>query len=228
MAANQCAAASRSISSIGIGTCTVTQPIRRSKRLCSTFLSIKAIGNFSVGPNRTVTFRRFGSIPRSCRKRLAPISHSRGRDVARRRWDISWPRRDELQRLILPVKVWKLSSTRPVNHPQRRLAALSALTKEWPAFRRSLGKRSAAPVEEFFDALGHPFWNRHYTLTADVSPESMALVGESRVADILAEAGRCLAEKREACRAFNQPAARDLGHAFVQQRGAPPRMPTNR
>jgi len=149
------------------------------------------------------------------------------KNYVRELWDSWWPRRDELQRLILPVKVWKLSSTRPVNHPQRRLAALSALTKEWPAFRRSLGKRSAAPVEEFFDALGHPFWNRHYTLTADVSPESMALVGESRVADILAEAGRCLAEIREACRAFNQPAARDRGHAFVRQRCAPPRIHKN-
>jgi hypothetical protein len=123
------------------------------------------------------------------------------KNYVRELWDRWWPRRDELQRLILPVKVWKLSGTRPVNHPQRRLAALSALTKEWPAFRRSLGKRSAAPVEEFFDALDHPFWNRHYTLTADASPESMALVGESRVADILANVLFPFWLAEDACRA---------------------------
>jgi hypothetical protein len=97
----------------------------------------------------------------------------------------------------LPVKIWKLSSTRPVNHPQRRLAALATLVHEWPAFRRSLGKVRGAsrtgiglaiinPVTEFFETLDHPFWKTRYTLTADASPEPMALVGESRVADILA------------------------------------------
>src|SRR2546421_782052 len=101
-------------------------------------------------------------------------------------WDRWWPHRDRLQRLILPAKIWKLSSTRPVNHPQRRLAALAILVQEWPAFRRSLEKRTAAAIEKFFDAFDHPFWKFHYTMTADASLEPMALVGESRVADILA------------------------------------------
>ena len=85
-----------------------------------------------------------------------------------------------------PAKVWKLSSTRPVNHPQRRLAALSILVRQWPAFRRSLGKASVDPVEKFFETLDHPFWKLHYTLAANASPETMALIGEARVADILA------------------------------------------
>ena len=38
----------------------------------------------------------------------------------------------------------------------------------------------------FFGDLDHPFWNFHYTLTADPSPRKMALIGESRVTDILA------------------------------------------
>jgi len=86
----------------------------------------------------------------------------------------------------LPHKVWRLSGTRPVNHPQLRLAALSILVREWPAFRRSLGKQNAAAVEKFFASLDHPFWKLHYTLTAHASPEAMALVGQSRIADILA------------------------------------------
>jgi hypothetical protein len=101
----------------------------------------------------------------------------------------------------LPAKVWKLSGTRPVNHPQRRLAALSALTKEWPAFRRSLGKQDAAAVKKFFAGLDHPFWKFHYTLTADASPESMALIGESRVADILANVVFPCWRAEDACRA---------------------------
>src|SRR5207253_1226715 len=66
------------------------------------------------------------------------------KNYVRELWDRWWPHRDRLQRLILPAKIWKLSSTRPVNHPQRRLAALAILVREWPAFRRSLEKRTAA------------------------------------------------------------------------------------
>jgi hypothetical protein len=113
------------------------------------------------------------------------------REYVRRLWDRWWPHRDELQRLILPAKVWRISSTRPVNHPQRRLAALAMLVREWPGVRRMLSKAIAGgtpgtTARQFFLDLDHPFWNFHYTLTADPSPKEMALIGESRVADILA------------------------------------------
>jgi hypothetical protein len=49
-----------------------------------------------------------------------------------------------------------------------------------------LGKKSAVATNNFFSELDHPFWNFHYTLTADRSPKKMALIGESRVTDILA------------------------------------------
>lgn len=113
------------------------------------------------------------------------------REYVRRLWDNWWPHRDELQRLILPANVWRIISTRPVNHPQRRLAALAMLAREWLGVRRMLGKAiaggtPATTAREFFRELDHPFWNFHYTLTAKASPKKMALIGESRVTDILA------------------------------------------
>jgi hypothetical protein len=63
---------------------------------------------------------------------------------------------------------------------------LSILVREWSGFRRSLGKKSVAQVRKFFVALDHPFWKFHYTLTADPSPTEMALIGESRITEILA------------------------------------------
>jgi Protein of unknown function (DUF2851) len=132
------------------------------------------------------------------------------REYVRQLWDRWWPHRDGLERLILSSRVWRISSTRPVNHPQRRLAALATLAREWPAFRRSIASpvtvaeavgfpsRNANSVpysgakgrmktpHRFFGDLDHPFWNFHYTLTADPSPRKMALIGESRVTDILA------------------------------------------
>jgi hypothetical protein len=113
------------------------------------------------------------------------------KNYVRQLWDRWWPHRDEFQRLMLASKLWKISSTRPVNHPQRRLAALATLVREWPAFRRSLGKNEAgdtpaATVTELLGGLDHSFWKLHYTLTAKVSSKPMALIGESRVAEILA------------------------------------------
>jgi hypothetical protein len=107
-------------------------------------------------------------------------------EYVRRLWDRWWPHRGELHRLILPAKVWRISSTRPVNHPQRRVAALAMLAREWPRLQRASGKDSVVAASDFFQGLDHPFWNFHYTLTADPSPKKMALIGESRVADILA------------------------------------------
>ena len=108
------------------------------------------------------------------------------REYVRQLWDGWWPHRDELQRFILPANTWRLSSTRPVNHPQRRLAALAILARNWPRLQRASGKSSIDAASDFFQALEHPFWNFHYTLTAAASPKKMALIGESRIADILA------------------------------------------
>lgn len=108
------------------------------------------------------------------------------KNYVRQLWDRWWPHRDAMQRLILPAKIWKLSSTRPTNHPQRRLAALSILVREWPSFRRSLAKKTASSVADFLGSLDHSFWKFRYTFTATPSAEPMALIGESRIADILA------------------------------------------
>ena len=108
------------------------------------------------------------------------------REYVRQLWDRWWPHRDALQRLILSPKIWRLSSTRPLNHPQRRVAALAVLAREWPRLQRAAGKSRSDAASDFFQSLDHPFWKFHYTLTADASPKEMALIGESRVAEILA------------------------------------------
>ena len=112
-------------------------------------------------------------------------------DTATRRylrvlWDRWWLRRAELKRLILPAETWRLSGSRPVNHPQRRLAALAMIANKWAGFRSALGKPELAPVRKFFAALDHPFWSFHYTLTAEPATAEMALVGETRITEILA------------------------------------------
>ncbi|MDQ6623152.1 MAG: DUF2851 family protein, partial [Verrucomicrobiota bacterium] len=102
-------------------------------------------------------------------------------------WDQWWPHRDELQRVVLPTDLWQLGGARPLNHPQRRLGALGVIAAKWNDFMHSLGAaNSARAARDFFRGLAHPYWNRHYTLTSDAAPAEMALVGDSRVAEILA------------------------------------------
>jgi hypothetical protein len=108
------------------------------------------------------------------------------REYVRQLWDRWWPHRDELQRLILTSKIWRLSSTRPLNHPQRRLAALAILARDWPRLHRATAKSTIDATKIFFRTLDHPFWNFHYTLTSKASSKKMALIGEARIADILA------------------------------------------
>ena len=110
------------------------------------------------------------------------------RSYVRELWDRWWPHRDDFQRIILPPKTWRITSTRPSNHPQRRLAALSILARDWTALRKSLAKHNAAAVRKFLGDVDHPFWRSHYTLVADPSAKEMALIGESRSSEILANA----------------------------------------
>ncbi len=108
------------------------------------------------------------------------------REYVRQLWDRWWLHRDDMQRLILPDKIWHLSSTRPLNHPQRCLAALAILARDWPRLQRALATSNVSAAKHFFQTLDHPFWNFHYTLTSKAASKKMALIGEARVADILA------------------------------------------
>ena len=108
------------------------------------------------------------------------------RGYVRELWDRWWPHRDAMQRLVLPEKLWRLGGARPLNHPQRRLGALALLAKQWPAFMKLVARRSDKAVHDFLLDLHHPFWSFHYTLIAERMPTEMAVIGESRVADIMA------------------------------------------
>jgi hypothetical protein len=108
------------------------------------------------------------------------------RSYLRNLWDRWWPHRDAMQRLVLPAKLWRLGGARPLNHPQRRLGALAILAKQWPGLIKALARRNTNSAHDFFFALRHPFWSFHYTLTSQAASEEMAIIGDSRIADILA------------------------------------------
>jgi Protein of unknown function (DUF2851) len=101
-------------------------------------------------------------------------------------WDRWWQHREQFSRLVLPPRIWKTSGARPLNHPHRRLGALAALVMEWKTVVSVAYGGEAAAVVSFLANLQHDFWSHHYTLAAGNTSNSVALIGESRAAEILA------------------------------------------
>jgi hypothetical protein len=111
------------------------------------------------------------------------------REWLRGLWENWWRYRAELTpgEPARPVR-WTLSGTRPVNHPQRRIAALCQVVRHWRDIRRALEPASfhARTFTSLLENLTHPYWSTHYTLAAKPSPERLALLGKRRIRDIMA------------------------------------------
>ncbi len=101
-------------------------------------------------------------------------------------WEQWWPRRGDFERLTLEPGLWKLAGQRPVNHPQRRLAALAQIVAHWPKIRALAKRCEPAAIREFFAKLTDEYWDFHYTVSSKSAAKRMALVGDSRVTDMLA------------------------------------------
>ncbi len=113
------------------------------------------------------------------------------RAYLRELWSRWWKQRDSLARwqdprLRLP---WKLAATRPGNHPQRRLGALAAMLEVWSKVATPLkdaSRWSQAAWKETLLSLNHSYWSQHYTLLSEPAAKPVALIGETRVFEMLA------------------------------------------
>jgi len=116
---------------------------------------------------------------------LSPLERET-RQYLRTVWDEWWKHRVAMERLVVPKPVWNLAGHRPMNHPQRRVAALAALVSAWSRLRPLLEKGSDEALEKFFAQLRDDYWQHHYTLTSKAAARPMALVGAERVQQMLA------------------------------------------
>jgi hypothetical protein len=113
------------------------------------------------------------------------------REYLRSLWSEWWKQRhaylhwiDESHRLR-----WKVSGTRPGNHPQRRLGAFSAMLRSWKQVAAPLASAEVWSRRELSDtllSLEHEYWNQHFTLLAEPARKPVALIGDTRVQEILA------------------------------------------
>jgi uncharacterized protein YmfQ (DUF2313 family) len=104
----------------------------------------------------------------------------------RRLWEKWWALRTEWEGLAIPTKLWKLGGQRPVNHPQRRLAGLAAMARQWPRVRTLAEGCDAKKIHAVLSGLRDEYWEHHYTVQSGASNAAMALIGAARVTDMLA------------------------------------------
>jgi hypothetical protein len=119
-------------------------------------------------PNESVT--RLQSEPRAWLRQL---------------WEIWWKARGALDYALLPKTQWKLAGLRPLNRPERRLAALAQIIPRISELLAALKAQDAERFAATLSGIRDPFWEKHATLTGSPLRAPCRLVGEERVEDIM-------------------------------------------
>ncbi len=110
------------------------------------------------------------------------------REYLRGLWSEWWKMRTEIEPSPDRVIRWKTGGSRPVNHPQRRVGALGAITNKWKSLARvweNPSPQCEKSLYRFFEALTQPYWEQHYTLLSQPSARPLRLIGKDRQRDIL-------------------------------------------
>ena len=121
---------------------------------------------------------------------LSPNMHrtapSDSREWLENLWTRWWKHRTKYEFAISRTPAWSTRSTRPSNHPQRRLAALATAALQWPSLSKSA--RQKPPFEKLsksLSSLSEPFWNHHHTLLSEYIQKPFRLIGKSRLEEFL-------------------------------------------
>jgi len=121
---------------------------------------------------------------------LAPDRHEKAppdtREHLRGLWDVWWKARGPWESAhAIP---WKAGGQRPANHPHRRVAALGALARDWPRFRKLAFARplDAPALVTYLSKLDDSFWTKRHTLSSAATARPVALFGKARAIELLA------------------------------------------
>lgn len=155
--------------------------------LLSQRLPVKRLLKLPQAEREALLFGISGFLPTSNMETLTPETLGYLRLI----WDEWWRLRSAWARWLESPQLphWKLAATRPGNHPQRRLGALTAILATWDRISAPLmdaGRWSQTAWKESLISLQHDFWSTHYTLFAQPSSKPLALIGETRVQEMLA------------------------------------------
>lgn len=113
------------------------------------------------------------------------------KEYLRQLWEHWWKQLSEFGRWREPGQglPWKIAGARPGNHPERRLGALAAMLQTWSKVFKPLKHAEAWSLDTWSKTLAslhHEYWDKHYTLAATPAKKPVAMIGETRVNEMLA------------------------------------------
>jgi hypothetical protein len=100
-------------------------------------------------------------------------------------WEVWWKARGALDYALLPRSQWRLAGLRPLNRPERRLAALAQIVPHLPDLLAALKTQDAQRFGDILLGIRDSFWEKHATLNGAPLRTPCRLIGEERVHDIL-------------------------------------------
>lgn len=100
-------------------------------------------------------------------------------------WDRWWLLREQFELAPERSLPWCKKPSRPLNHPQRRVAALAATVPHWNRILPLLNAAGSVDLVKYLSSISHPFWDTHYTLGSAPMKTAAALIGQPRITDFL-------------------------------------------
>ncbi len=100
-------------------------------------------------------------------------------------WDSWWRMRSDFALDESRAIPFRLVGIRPINHPQRRIAALAIIASKWKTFKKLCTDNDPDALITWLSELEHPFWSQHFTLTSKRAAKPMAMIGKNRATDFI-------------------------------------------
>ena len=155
---------------------------RLPMRLLAQRLSLKRLTTLSSDEVEAVIFGTAGFLSPELHEE-APID---SREWLEALWTQWWKLRHQFEFPPERSPAWKVTGSRPGNHPQRRLAALSCAFSHWRIITQLA--RQGPPFKKAAEALSsltHDFWDSHHTLKSRRTEKPIRLLGKSRLEEFL-------------------------------------------
>ncbi len=99
-------------------------------------------------------------------------------------WDLWWCYRDQFSPKQLSSQLWRRTSVRPSNYPERRIGALTLIARQFSLLQELVHAQKEAPFMEFMKSLQHPFWQVRSSFFLEPH-QGCLLLGEERALDLL-------------------------------------------
>lgn len=155
---------------------------RLPMRLLAQRLPIEKLLKHEAEDRQAIIFGSAGYLAPDLHESAPPESRHWLEDL----WTRWWKHRLDYEFPTHRSPTWSTRATRPGNHPQRRLAALTAAAATWPTLCELA--QQAPPFTKFskkLSELSDPFWNHHHTLQSKTTIKPIKLIGKSRLEEFL-------------------------------------------